>query len=523
MGTPVTSSPSSIVSQGAGILWQSPSAATGTGIGSNVPAIITGFSISGNVVSFTTVTQSTPLVAGQSVTVSMVRTSYLDTTLTVLSSGLSSTGFSADFTHADVSSTADSGIATPTTTFAFAQNQSSADTPPEGTYVVYSTPTTTTPAIGAGQCFGMDFLPYYIYSNVSIGAGTNGCPLGANTQISTSGFCPIPTLPTGAVVTGMYPIAIGNQAGSAFINFECSAGGAPGPYSFTLNGTMQKCPNSLGTDLSVLADTYFSLELEATDETLDGYSYSAAIPFYGVAVEYTLSGGGTPIPSTQVQTLAATDFTGFESISSTDLITGIAVNLASGMEFGSDATLVVQITQGGTPVGAPMTQTVSSWSTPYTFGEDGALWGISSDPLPGSDAATIGVNAYVTLPDGSQINLNDWTMTLYVATPLTLFLLANPVTIEQGASSNLLWVVGGYSDASIDEGIGFVPLSGNTNVSPQVTTTYTLTGTGTGIPTGTTTATVTVLSNEAAFALQKLILTLKQDPIPVRGRNSGGS
>jgi hypothetical protein len=520
MGTPVTSSPSSVVNQGSGIVWQSPSAATATGIGSNQPALITGFSISGNVVSFTTATQAVPLVAGQVVTVSMVNTSYLDTTLTVLSSGLGSTSFSANFTHADVSTTFDSGIATPTTTFAYAQNQEG-DSPPGGTYVVYSTPTTTTPEAGAGGCFGMSFLPYYIYSNVSVGVGVNGCPFGATTQTSSSGFCPIPTLPVGAVVTGMYPVAMGTHVGGFEAAFECSAGGSPGAYSFPLDGTFQKCPNSLGTDLSILSSTYFTLTMASTLETSTPYTWTASVPFYGVAVEYTIS-GGSPIPSTQVQTLAATNFTGFGSISSNDLITGVQVNLASGMEFGSDATLSVQITLNGTPVGTAMTQTVGSWSTPYPFGEDGALWGISSNPLPGSDAAIIGVNANVTLPNGSQINLNDWTMTLYVTTPLTLFLLANAVTIEQGASSNLLWVVGGYTDASIDEGIGSVPLSGNMEVSPLVTTTYTLTGTGSGIPTGTATATVTVLSNEAAFALQKLILTLKEDSIPVRGRNSGG-
>ena len=46
--------------------------------------------------------------------------------------------------------------------------------------------------------------------------------------------------------------------------------------------------------------------------------------------------------------------------------------------------------------------------------------------------------------------------------------------------------------------------------------------TQTGQPVATAVAEVEVLSNEASFALQKIILTLKQDRIPVRGRNGGG-
>jgi hypothetical protein len=75
------------------------------------PATITAFSITNNVVTFTAVNT---FVAGQVVGVSGLSTgTYLNTTLTVLATGLSGTNFEASFTHANVGSTSDSGIATP--------------------------------------------------------------------------------------------------------------------------------------------------------------------------------------------------------------------------------------------------------------------------------------------------------------------------------------------------------------------------------------------------------------------------
>ncbi len=61
--------------------------------------------------------------------------------------------------------------------------------------------------------------------------------------------------------------------------------------------------------------------------------------------------------------------------------------------------------------------------------------------------------------------------------------------IPLGASTTLTWSIAGASAASIDQGIGSVPLQGSATVSPTATTTYTLTASGPG---GTAAAKVTV-------------------------------
>jgi len=69
---------------------------------------------------------------------------------------------------------------------------------------------------------------------------------------------------------------------------------------------------------------------------------------------------------------------------------------------------------------------------------------------------------------------------------------ADPETIQIGGSSTLSWACTNADSAAIDQGIGGVPLSGTTIVSPLETTTYTITATGPG---GSSTASVTVAIN----------------------------
>lgn len=74
-------------------------------------ASITSFAITSNVVTFQAVNT---FVAGQVVVIqNLAIGTYLNTTLTVLSTGLSGTQFEANFVHADVGSTVDAGSATP--------------------------------------------------------------------------------------------------------------------------------------------------------------------------------------------------------------------------------------------------------------------------------------------------------------------------------------------------------------------------------------------------------------------------
>jgi hypothetical protein len=112
------------------------------------------------------------------------------------------------------------------------------------------------------------------------------------------------------------------------------------------------------------------------------------------------------------------------------------------------------------------------------------------------------------------------------AIPPKIFLQAVPDKIAVGQSSTLSWVVQGATSQSLDEGIGGVAATGSLVVTPDATTFYHLTAVNDTNPSDvlktTAYAEIEVVSNQAAFALQKLILTLKQDRIPVRGRNGGG-
>lgn len=71
----------------------------------------------------------------------------------------------------------------------------------------------------------------------------------------------------------------------------------------------------------------------------------------------------------------------------------------------------------------------------------------------------------------------------------TATLTASPSAINSGQSSTLSWATTEATTVGIDQGIGGLPTSGSTVVTPAATTTYTLTATG---PSGVTTASVTV-------------------------------
>ncbi|MFH2011587.1 MAG: RHS repeat-associated core domain-containing protein [Pseudomonadota bacterium] len=75
--------------------------------------------------------------------------------------------------------------------------------------------------------------------------------------------------------------------------------------------------------------------------------------------------------------------------------------------------------------------------------------------------------------------------------PPTVSISSAPVTIQAGESSTLTWSSTDADTASIDQGIGSVPVNGSTDVSPTETTTYTITVTGPG-GTDQDSATVTV-------------------------------
>lgn len=401
--------PATVVSTGQGIAWLDPADATADGIGTNQTVQIVGFSISGNVVTFETNTQQETLAAGQPVVVSGLAVgAYMNSkTLTVNLAGLSDTTFEANFTHADVGETFDLGFATPTTEYAYAFN--APYTSPAGQYTVFAfAPSGGAVGMSSGSCFGADFAGWSFAAGQAYGVGVNGCPLGMTPAGWISYAVAIPSLPPGAVVKSIVPVAIGTQISSEVGSATFSAITPAGNYSFPLDGTLHQATtlvSGLGTNLSVLSSITFatlvSNTLEAPPGSADMFGCNAS--FYGVAINYT---SASPISATQLQTLAATNC-GL-SIPAGSPVTGVVVNLQAGMLYGAAADLLVQLTLDGVAVGNPKGLTVGPWATEYTLGGDGDDWGIEG--LTGADvngASGLGINVYGSLPANAQINLNE--------------------------------------------------------------------------------------------------------------------
>ncbi len=93
---------------------------------------------------------------------------------------------------------------------------------------------------------------------------------------------------------------------------------------------------------------------------------------------------------------------------------------------------------------------------------------------------------------------------------------ASPTSIAPGGSSKLTWTTRNADSASLNQGIGSVPLNTDLSVFPTVTTTYTLTATGNG-KTVNCHATVTVTSIPQEVAP---VCTLTANPTSI---NQGGS
>ena len=116
--------------------------------------------------------------------------------------------------------------------------------------------------------------------------------------------------------------------------------------------------------------------------------------------------------------------------------------------------------------------------------------GIGSVPVNGSltvsPAETTTYTITVTGPGGTATASVTVTVT-YPAPSVSIS--AAPDTIQSGGSATLSWTSSNADSATIDNGIGSVPVDGSITVSPAETTTYTITVNGPG---GTATAGVTV-------------------------------
>lgn len=106
-----------------------------------------------------------------------------------------------------------------------------------------------------------------------------------------------------------------------------------------------------------------------------------------------------------------------------------------------------------------------------------------------------------------------------MATP-TIFVQAVPDTITEGDSFTLSWVVTNAVTFTSNE-LGSLAMSGSMVITPATSQFYHFEAVSSGYSPVTVDAVLEVIvgSNEAAFNLQKVILTMKQDRIPVRGKN----
>ena len=399
--------PAAVTTTGQGIPWLDPAYATGTGIGSDQIAQIVGFSIAGGVVAFSTIPQTDPLVAGQTVTISGmgVGTYFNGQTLTVLADGLGTQSFSATFFHPNVGATFDAGLATPTTTFAYAQNVSYS--PPGGQHSVLTFPegAQQPPDVASGSFFA-EFAPWSFAAAPWYAFALNGQPFAATVSWQSTSIA-IPSLPNDAAVQSMYPLVIGiSRRGGAlsFMPFSFIYPDASS-HDFNLDGTLHQGP-LIGTDLSSLSATSFEEIVTSTEEEDLGsiFSDSINITFHGVVVNYTTN--ETPISPTQLQTLVATSL-GL-NIPGAAPLAGIKVNLQTGMFYGSSATLFVQLTLNGVAVGNQKGLSVGPWATSYVLGGASDTWGLTG--LTGAQvngASGLGVNVSGNLPADAQINLND--------------------------------------------------------------------------------------------------------------------
>ncbi len=178
----------------------------------------------------------------------------------------------------------------------------------------------------------------------------------------------------------------------------------------------------------------------------------------------------------------------------------VADDAAEGDFFGTS----VSISGGYAVVGAyACCEMEDGLGAAYIFKRDGTTWTQQSkftsnrDPSAwdkyGTSVAIDGSYAIVGAYGDDDRGIDSGAAYIYfIYTSPSVNISADPETIQVGGSSTLSWACTNADSAAIDQGIGSVPLSGTTIVSPLETTTYTITATGPG---GSSTDSVTVAIN----------------------------
>lgn len=159
---------------------------------------------------------------------------------------------------------------------------------------------------------------------------------------------------------------------------------------------------------------------------------------------------------------------------------------------GSGGTIMRQATVTVLPL---PTITFTALPSSITMGQSGTLtWsttnatsvtidhGIGAQPTAGSLAIMPSVTTTYTLTAVGSGGTATAARTITVSAPNApqMSFTATPATIGDGDPATLSWAISNANSASIDNGIGAIPLSGSMSVRPHSTTTYTLTASGSG-------------------------------------------
>jgi len=409
--------PDSGATVGAGIAWQQPGEATATG--SPVQAIITGWSVSGNVYTFYAVNSFTAneLVAIAGLSAGLAPSAN-GLTFPVLASGLSSTQFEISLPAFDAGFTPDSGTATPALpNYASVALPAPPFTPDPSEFVAYSLPTSFLPPETAFALFGGTPVAAAAASWIAGGAigASGGNPFLSEVNCGWSNFA-LPSLPPGAVITRIYPViqvanVIGNPSAAMIFSAGVGASQVWGNQYVGGNGayTAPSAGQSLGNSTADITGAYVNLNLESSSATR--YEVNADMTSVALAVYYTLPSGAPSGNQSQTLALTGTNLT----LPALTVVTGVEVNLESGLVFGSAGVVTAQLTVNGTPVGSTKAFNPDAWpSAVPPLGGDGDLWGQGG--MSGAQANQLGVNFVGVLNPGSQLNLNGVSVTVFYET-----------------------------------------------------------------------------------------------------------
>jgi len=194
--------------------------------------------------------------------------------------------------------------------------------------------------------------------------------------------------------------------------------------------------------------------------------------------------------------------------SSVSVTVGTSANVSVTTTGSGGFDAAVALSVSGLPTGVTGTFVPQSLPAPGS-GSATLTLASSASAVPGTYAAT------VTASGGGLTGTTALSVTIVpLAGPAIVSFTASPVIVAPGQSSTLSWATAGATSASIDNGIGPVPVNGSAIVSPAQGTRYTLTVTGPG---GTAGGTVAVNVSGAFFSVTRLV------PIVLNVAGLGGS